>query len=255
MATRCTPIRDYGPTTRWGGADRAAGLRGDDGLRPVARGARTTSRRETKWRVAGRAAVPLGQRLTVLPAGGAGRCARSHAGGRGGRGQAVGVRRAQVIVTNKLTWANQRGEVGQRPAQVVRARRAAQRERPLGRSSAESPQGSTGVVHRRAVGRDRGGVRRRVSARRPTRCGSRMSRSAQSLPTMVKGPLTVTDLINMHMGGGWFGYGNPPLRLGFENRKKMRGLLHEERIRRVGCRAARALGARVGPQGRRACGV
>jgi hypothetical protein len=40
---------------------------------------------------------------------------------------------------------------------------------------------------------------------------------------MAKGPLTVTDLINMHMGGGWFGYGNPALRLGFENRKKMRG--------------------------------
>jgi acyl dehydratase len=43
------------------------------------------------------------------------------------------------------------------------------------------------------------------------------------LPTMVKGPLTITDMINMHMGGGWFGYGNPPLRLGYENRKKMRG--------------------------------
>lgn len=43
------------------------------------------------------------------------------------------------------------------------------------------------------------------------------------LPTMVKGPITITDLINMHMGGGWFGYGNPALRLGFENRKKMRG--------------------------------
>jgi acyl dehydratase len=44
-----------------------------------------------------------------------------------------------------------------------------------------------------------------------------------TLPTMVKGPLTITDMINMHMGGGWFGYGNPALRLGFENRKKMRG--------------------------------
>jgi acyl dehydratase len=45
----------------------------------------------------------------------------------------------------------------------------------------------------------------------------------EQLPTMVKGPLTITDMINMHMGGGWFGYGNPPLRLGYENRKKMRG--------------------------------
>src|SRR5262249_14803556 len=38
------------------------------------------------------------------------------------------------------------------------------------------------------------------------------------LPTMVKGPLSVTDMINQHMGAGWFGYGNPALRLGYENR-------------------------------------
>jgi len=43
------------------------------------------------------------------------------------------------------------------------------------------------------------------------------------LPRMVKGPLTITDLINSHMGGGWFGYGNPPYRLAHENRKKLRG--------------------------------
>ena len=44
-----------------------------------------------------------------------------------------------------------------------------------------------------------------------------------ALPTMVKGPMTVTDMINQHMGSGWFGYGNPALRLGYENRKRMRG--------------------------------
>lgn len=43
------------------------------------------------------------------------------------------------------------------------------------------------------------------------------------LPPMVKGPLTITDLINMHMGGGWFTYGNPPFRLAYENRKRLRG--------------------------------
>jgi acyl dehydratase len=43
------------------------------------------------------------------------------------------------------------------------------------------------------------------------------------LPMMVKGPLHLTDMINQHMGDGWFGYGNPSLRLGYENRKKMRG--------------------------------
>jgi hypothetical protein len=43
------------------------------------------------------------------------------------------------------------------------------------------------------------------------------------LPTMVKGPITITDLINSHMAGGWYGYGNPPYRLAYENRKKLRG--------------------------------
>lgn len=44
-----------------------------------------------------------------------------------------------------------------------------------------------------------------------------------ALPVMVKGPITITDLINSHMGGGWYGYGNPPYRLAYENRKKLRG--------------------------------
>jgi acyl dehydratase len=44
-----------------------------------------------------------------------------------------------------------------------------------------------------------------------------------ALPLMVKGAMTITDQINMYMGGGWFGYGNPAFRLGFENRKKLRG--------------------------------
>jgi len=52
----------------------------------------------------------------------------------------------------------------------------------------------------------------------------------QTLPRMVKGPLTVTDQINMYMGGGWFGYGNPALRLGYENRKRMRGFYTRNRF-------------------------
>jgi acyl dehydratase len=43
------------------------------------------------------------------------------------------------------------------------------------------------------------------------------------LPVMVKGPLTVTDMINFHMGSGWTTYGNPPYRMAYENRKKLRG--------------------------------
>jgi acyl dehydratase len=44
-----------------------------------------------------------------------------------------------------------------------------------------------------------------------------------ALPRMAKGPLTVTDLINLHMGAGWLIYGNWPNRLAYENRKKLRG--------------------------------
>ncbi len=44
-----------------------------------------------------------------------------------------------------------------------------------------------------------------------------------SLPVMVKGPLTITDMINTYMGSGWLTYGNPPFRLAYENRKRMRG--------------------------------
>lgn len=44
-----------------------------------------------------------------------------------------------------------------------------------------------------------------------------------TLPRMVKGPLTVTDLINLHMGAGWLIYGNWPNRLAYENRKQLRG--------------------------------
>jgi acyl dehydratase len=43
------------------------------------------------------------------------------------------------------------------------------------------------------------------------------------LPKMAKGPITITDEINAYMGSGWFGYGNPPYRLAYENRKKLRG--------------------------------
>ena len=45
----------------------------------------------------------------------------------------------------------------------------------------------------------------------------------QRLQRMVKGPLTVTDLINLHMGAGWLIYGNWPNRLAYENRKRLRG--------------------------------
>ena len=38
---------------------------------------------------------------------------------------------------------------------------------------------------------------------------------------LVKGPLTVTDIIAMHMGWGWGGYGFGPFRLAYQHRQKM----------------------------------
>jgi len=43
------------------------------------------------------------------------------------------------------------------------------------------------------------------------------------LPRMVKGPLTITDMINTYMGIGWITYSNPPFCLAYENRKRLRG--------------------------------
>lgn len=41
-----------------------------------------------------------------------------------------------------------------------------------------------------------------------------------ALPGLVKGPLTVTDLISFHMGWGWSGQGTFATRLGWEHRRK-----------------------------------
>jgi acyl dehydratase len=43
------------------------------------------------------------------------------------------------------------------------------------------------------------------------------------LPKMVKGPFTITDHINYYVGWGWGPYGNPPWRLAYLNRKRLRG--------------------------------
>lgn len=45
----------------------------------------------------------------------------------------------------------------------------------------------------------------------------------QTLPRMVKGPLTITDMINTYMGAGWFSYGSWAHRIGRENRREMPG--------------------------------
>jgi acyl dehydratase len=44
------------------------------------------------------------------------------------------------------------------------------------------------------------------------------------MPTMVKGPLRVTDIVGMHIGWGWGNYLVGPLKLDYKNRKKMQRL-------------------------------
>ena len=49
-----------------------------------------------------------------------------------------------------------------------------------------------------------------------------------AMPEMVKGPLTVSDIINMYMGAGWITYTNPPFRLAYENRKRVKGFYSQD---------------------------
>lgn len=43
----------------------------------------------------------------------------------------------------------------------------------------------------------------------------------EELPAVMKGPLTVVDIISMHMGWGWGGYGVGPLKYAHQLRKRM----------------------------------
>ena len=64
---------------------------------------------------------------------------------------------------------------------------------------------------------------------------------------MVKGPLTVTDMVCWHVGMGMGLYGVKPLRLGYQNRTQDPPLLPPRRPQRARRDAAGALGPRVRP--------
>ena len=126
-----------------------------------------------------------------------------------------------VIVTNKLTWANQRGEVvSDQRKWFVHAERRSVKDRA---AEAPRPPKDQPASYTDEQLSEIEAAYDAEYLRGPDTLWYEDVEVGASLPTMVKGPLTVTDLINMHMGGGWFGYGNPPLRLAFENRKKLRG--------------------------------
>lgn len=70
------------------------------------------------------------------------------------------------------------------------------------------------------------------------------------LPTMVKGPLTITDMINYHMGG-LDHLRKSPVPNGVREPQEAARVLYEERIRRMGHAPADPLGRGSRPQGRR----
>ena len=130
-----------------------------------------------------------------------------------------------VLVTNKLTWANQRGEVvtDQLKWFVHAERRKVKEAETVGADTRPRKPKDAAASYSDEQLADIEAAYDAEYRRGADTLWFEDIEVGATLPTMVKGPLTVTDLINMHMGGGWFGYGNPALRLGFENRKKMRG--------------------------------
>jgi acyl dehydratase len=129
-----------------------------------------------------------------------------------------------VIVTNLLTWANQSGVVvtDQRKWFVHAERKPVNPDAETGQKKLERPRDEPASYTDEQLDE----IEALYDAEFVRGAGTLWFEDVtvgEQLPTMVKGPLTITDMINMHMGGGWFGYGNPPLRLAYENRKKMRG--------------------------------
>lgn len=130
-----------------------------------------------------------------------------------------------VIVTNLLTWANQHGEVvtDQKKWFIHAERKPVTAETEAAKAEKKSRPKDEPASY---TDDDLAEIEALYDAEYVRGADTLWFEDlevGQTLPTMVKGPLTITDMINMHMGGGWFGYGNPPLRLGYANRKKLRG--------------------------------
>lgn len=123
-----------------------------------------------------------------------------------------------VIVANRTFSWNQRGEaLGERRHWFVHAERRKSGSRKSKRPKPSRAHYSDEDLHR---------IEQLYESERHRGADTLWFEDVEvgsALPEMVKGPLHLTDMWNQHMGSGWFGYGNPALRLGYENRKKMRG--------------------------------
>ena len=84
------------------------------------------------------------------------------------------------------------------------------------------------AVHRRRDRRDRGAVRVGAGARGAEARWWEDVEEGDEVGPMVKGPLTVTDMICWHSGMGMGLYGVKPLRLGAQNRTRIPRFFHRD---------------------------
>ena len=84
------------------------------------------------------------------------------------------------------------------------------------------------AVHRRADRRDRGAVRDASAPRGAEPRWWEDVEEGDEVGPMVKGPLTVTDMICWHAGMGMGLYGVRPLRLGYQNRQRIPRFFHRD---------------------------
>ncbi len=120
-----------------------------------------------------------------------------------------------VITHHDLRWTNAREEpVVWQHEWFVRTERRTAAER--GKHNA--------VEEARYTDEDLARIDAAYAAERPRGAEPRFAedvRPGDAIDGVVKGPLTVTDLIAMHMGWGWGGYDFGPLKLGFKHRQRM----------------------------------
>lgn len=120
-----------------------------------------------------------------------------------------------LIEHRHLDWTNQRGEPAVHQHEwFVRTERRESAERGKHRDIEEA----------RYTDEDLARIDEAYAAEQPRGADPRWwedVRPGDTIPGVVKGPLTVTDIIAMHMGWGWGGYAFGPGRLGHRHRQRM----------------------------------
>ena len=128
------------------------------------------------------------------------------------------------------------------PSATTRASRAPSTRRCKARAAA--------ALHRRGAGRGLRALRERGDPRRRRRATGRTCNEGEALPTMVKGPMTVTGFIAYAQG--WGGLYIRANKLAWKHDRRASRPRHQEPLRHPRLPRARALGGGVRARGRRA---